>query len=88
MASGTTMSTKRGCSTGTTAKRDDGSGTVDDGESPPRRRYAGLVQSKQIVLIQAFCKSEEHDACRQVVHRRSTIPTNIRGAPRCTRSTF
>jgi hypothetical protein len=83
--SGTAMSTNRGRSTGTTAKRDGGSGSVDDGESAPRRRHAGVVQSKPIVLIQAFCKSEEHDVRWQVVHRRSTIPTNIRGAPRCPR---
>jgi hypothetical protein len=86
--SGTAMSTNRGRSTGTTAKRDAAGGTDDDGESPPRRRHAGVVQSKQIVLIQAFCKSEEHDVRRQVVHRRSTIPTNIRGEPRCTEVHF
>jgi hypothetical protein len=86
--SGTAMSTNRGRSTETTAKRDGGTGTVDDGESAPRRRHAGVVQSKPIVLIQAVCKSQEHDVRRQVVRRRSTIPTNIRGAPRCTEVHF
>jgi hypothetical protein len=71
-----------------TAERSMRNAAVDAAESPVGGRARRVVQSKGIVLAGGLCKSEEQPFCAQVVHRRSTISMNIKGAPRASRSDF